>query len=58
MNRAWMIRAEQRIERLERKIQELGAVIEALKPVAPVVAPAESAEPIKRGPGRPPKAAE
>ncbi len=57
MNRAWILRAEARIERLEAKLRALGEVVEALKPVAPAVTTAEQqAEPVKRGPGRPPKA--
>lgn len=49
MNRAWLIRAEERITRLERKLAELGAVVEVLKTPPP--------EPEKRGPGRPKKEA-
>ena len=53
-NRAWMIRAEQRLEQLEAKVKQQAEQIEALKAAA---APVE-AEPVKRGPGRPPKVSE
>ena len=58
MNRAWMIRAEQRISQLEAAVRELKqrvAELEAPQPVAPVELVA--AEPAKRGPGRPRKEA-
>jgi len=65
MNRAWIIRAEQRLERLEKRDQEQRAVIDALKSRLEAldaattvdVAADAPAEPVKRGPGRPRKEA-
>lgn len=51
MNRAWMLRAEERIARLERVVAELKERVAELEAQPEVTDDA----PVKRGPGRPRK---
>lgn len=55
MNRAWIVRAEQRIARLEALATELKARIAELEAEQPEPEPALADGAVKRGPGRPRK---